>query len=45
MFSCVNKEKFEVEIHIVPRMSAAVLAHLLNTLATVRIGKSIEKIS
>jgi hypothetical protein len=31
MFSCVSKEKFEVEIHIVPRMPAAVLAHLFNS--------------
>jgi len=31
MFSCVSKEKFEVEIHIMPRMSAAVLAHLVNS--------------
>lgn len=32
MFSCVSKEKFEVEIHIVPRMSAAVLARLFNSI-------------
>jgi hypothetical protein len=32
MFPCVSKEKFEVEIHIMSRMSAAVLAHLFNSI-------------
>jgi len=31
MFSCVSEANFEVEFRIMPGMSAAVLAHLVNS--------------